>query len=311
MRGSRAAALVAGAALLASCGSADDLKARWLVLPEPPATAVRDGLGTGEITEIDLSTRSYRLADITVLDAFDSGITPERSYPPADYAFEFVGGEAQLDLGEDATRKGVATITLTFGPADVFYSDANGDGYQDAMIVLDQTVSYYSDDGARDRGAPSDETSTQSLLLLTYAEESIGDIFYVNTGPLASASARDTGFSVTTEPIGGLTDTIDLGWPEGIPVRIDEFGGAITCTHDVSEIDFDAVPTKANVLTAAPDASEIAGYDEYALFPLPADPQTTNMSIYAGYERKVFLLDGGDMTRWTDYRCGWTATSGR
>lgn len=317
MRGSRLAAFVASVALLAGCGSGDDLKSRWLVLPEPPDTLSRDGFGTPEITELDLANWTYELNAIDVLDAFDAGVFPERSYahpatPTGGYVLDFEDGSAVVELGEEATHKGVATLSLQFDGGGIYYSDANGDGFRDAMIVLDQTVTYYADEGAREAGTETEQRHTTSLLLLTYSEESIGDVFYVNTGPLTHISAIDTGFSVTTEEVDGFRDTIELGWPEGMPVRVDEHGGALTCSRSIDEIEaaLEEIPIEMDYLNAFPDRSEILGYDEYALFPLPVNSAETNILLYSGHERMVFLLDGGDITRWTDYRCGWIARSG-
>lgn len=313
MRGSRILALIALPVLLAACGSGDDLKSRWLELPQPPEILTHDGIGTSEIRDLDLLNWTFELDNMQVLDTFDTGVFPERSYanpktPDGGYLIDFENGSAVLELGEEASRSGVATISLRFGSDDVYYADANGDGYKDAMIVLDQTVAYYADDEAREEGREAAKEQMTSLLLLTYSEESVGDVFYVNIGSLTHISAIDNGFSVTTEEIDGLQDTIEIGWPEGIPVRVDDHGGAITCTRSMDEIEAatEKIPKKLDHLNAFPGRSEILGYDEYALFPLPADSEKTNNLLYSGYERKIFLLDGGDITRWTDYRCGWS-----
>lgn len=316
MRGSRRAVIAAGVLLLAGCGSGEDLKSRWLVLPKPPDTTTHDGIGTSQIRDLDLSNWTYELNSITALDAFDEGIVPERSYanpdtPIGGYEIDFADGLAEVELGPDATKSGVATIRLSFDEGDVYYSDANGDGDKDAMIVLDQTVLSYESDKARAAGVVREERSTTSLLLLTYSEESIGDVFYVNTGPITDVSALDAGFTVTTEEVGGYTDTIEVGWPQGIPVRVDDHGGALRCTDSLDDIQaaLEQTPLELEVLNAYPDVGEIPGYNEHAVFPLPVDPTVTNSLLYAGYERVVFLLDGGDISRWTDYRCGWAARS--
>lgn len=300
MRGSsptRVAAAFAAAALLAGCGSADDLKSRWLVLPQPPETITRFGPGTAEIADLRLADEQF---SVQLLDAFDEGAFPEGD---GGFPLAFDDGRATVELTEGEVP---VTVRLSFAEDDVYYSDANGDSFQDALIVLDQIVLYDSADGA-DREA-TDERRSTGILALTFSEGSIGDAYYLNVGPVDAVSAIEGGFTMTTGRVDGLRDTIEIGWPEGVPVRIDDHGGAIQCSRSIAEIEkaFEERPTELDMLTAAPGRSEITGYDEQAAFPLPADPDMTRAK---GFDRMVFLLDGGDVTRWTDYRCGWTASS--
>ena len=288
MRGSRLL-IAAGVLALSACGAGEDLKARWLVLPDPPQEVTTVGPGTAEITGLDIDNMSL---DVTVLEAPVEDVTEG-----FDQALTFREGKAELEF-----VTGSGTVPITVEIEDRYFSDANGDGFQDAMIVLDQHVT-----GADTTPTTSDEPST-AVMFLTYSEENIGQSFYVPTGPLEHVSAIEGGFSMTTTS-DGFSDTIEVGMPEGVPVRIDEHGGALHCATSIEEIDAALTqrPVKLDAVNAFPGLSEIAGYDEFALFPLP--DRTANPEIYGEYERMVFLLDGGDVTRWTDYRCAWVASS--
>lgn len=278
------------AALLGGCGAADDLKDRWLVLPSPPETLTREGPGTPEIAGLDLL--NWEFETITPLSPFGDDDYPTR------LDLHFTDGRAEITLGGEGTRRGAAT--LSFDEDDIYYSDANGDSFQDAIIILDQEISY----GVEDDGGEH----THGILALTYSEESVGDVFYLNLGPVDHISAIEGGFSLTTVEVDGYRDTIEMGWPSGVPVRIDEHGGAVQCVDSMEQIEkaLEAEPIDLESLAAHPGRDEIAGYDEQALFPLPVDPGALH---HSEYERMIFLLEGGDIHRWTDYRCGWAAIS--
>ncbi|AZQ77173.1 hypothetical protein EJ997_07325 [Flaviflexus ciconiae] len=314
MRGSRLVALAAATALLGACGSGDDLKSRWLVLPEPPATLTNAGLGSPEIQDIDLLNLDFVIRGIQFLESFDKDVFPERSFaaaitPEGGYRIEFREGSATVELGEEAVTEGVANVDLSFTADDVYYSDANADGVQDAMIVLDQTVSYYSSE--EDRGSdPVREVTGTGLLILGYEDGGIRTAFYVNPGPITDVSAIDAGFSVTSSD-GRLSDTIEIGMPDGVPVRVDEFGGALQCTQSIDEIReaMKQDPIEVESLNPYPGVGETPGYEEFALFELPPDEHETNTLLVSGYQQVVFLLDGGDVNLWTDWRCGWVPQS--
>ncbi|WP_182355173.1 hypothetical protein [Flaviflexus huanghaiensis] len=296
-------AIALGASLLAGCGSAEDLKSRWLVLPQPPEAVTRFGPGTSEIADLDLVGGTF---SVQLLDAFDPGVFPHHGNSVLPMSFD--SGRTVIDV--DASD-GPVSIRLSFTEDDIYYSDANGDTYQDALIVLDQTSLSYASEQSGIDGESAEERRGTGLLALTYSEGSATQAFYLNVGPLESVSAIDGGFSLTTGRVDGLTDTIEMGWPEGVPVRIDDHGGAIQCSRSIAEIEeaYNARPVGLKTLAAVPEKSEIAGYEEQAAFPLPGDAAVTRN--YPGFDRMIFLLDGGDMTRWTDYRCGWTPVSDR
>lgn len=299
------AGAVASVLALAACGSADDLKARWLELPTVPETLTHEGPGTPEIQDLDFGNMSLAVNDITFLDPFDRGVFPERTFatgltPDGGYMLDFDSGEATLELGPEAVREGTATVSLSFDDSAIYYSDANLDGYQDAMIVLDQSVTYEDSD--------NEDSVGTGILLITYAGESGGDLYYFNPGYITSVSAIDSGFSMT-RVVDEQADTIQLGMPDGVPVRIDQHGGSVTCTSDMDEIDLalEQEPFEVETLAPYPGVGEVAGYEEYALFEVPIDPLATNNLLTSGYVQVIFLLDGGDIHRWTDYRCGWVA----
>lgn len=303
MRGSKAVALLAALAL-AGCGSADDLRARWLVLPSPPHTLTNTGPGSPEVTEIDLLNTSFALSDIEFMEPFDRGVFPERTFaagltPDGGYQLDFENGSAALELGSEAVRDGTATLEISFGPEDIYYSDMNDDGFQDAMIVFDQTVTHTD--------SSLEDSSGMGVLLISY-DGGVGSTYYFNPGPVTSISAIDGGFSMTARK-DGLSDTIEVGMPEGVPVRIDSEGGSVQCVDDIDEIRLaqEQEPFERDSIHPYPGVGEVAGYEEFALFEVPIDPLETNSLISSGYAQVVFLADGGDINRWTDYRCGWVA----
>lgn len=307
----RRALLAAGAALtLAGCGSAADLKSRWVDLPSPVASPSYRGVGLADILEEDAASMTVRFADVTFLQGFDPEVFPERSYasvdtPEGGYVAEFSGGRAVVDIGPEATADGVARLELNMSGESILYADADADGYLDRLVVVDQQVSFYRSAEEREAGMMYATRPSTGFLLSLYG----GETFYLMSTPeqVSDLSVIDGGFSYTVTT-GDVLDTHEIGAPHGYPQRIDQYGGAISCSTDIGEIEaaLDGEPHTAKELSAYPGAPSFEGFDEHTYFEMPAGDEDANPMVFNGYTRVVFLLEGGDMGRWTDYRCGWT-----
>lgn len=281
----RLATLTAAALVLAGCGSADDLKARWLVLPEAATAEIHDGPGLNQIQSLDLKNLVVNMGEVAAYVPLAEDLYSESGEvfdPVRGYVMEFDGGTASADL------PGGHSLEWSFDEADMYFSDANGDGSQDVLLTLNQTI-------------VTDGDSAQSVAILTglYGNAEVTNLALVDVQPqVTSVSAIEGGWSYTTE-----IETVQLGYPADKPVIIDEFGGAMGCPRNMSVIEaaMEGEPKKAESLLNAEGGDAIAGFEEDGTYFLTEGRFETTEPM------ALFLLDGGDHTRASDWRCGWEA----
>lgn len=270
----RACSAIAALCLLAGCSSADDLKSRWVELPTPPAqqSAQLPGPELEQLCATPTPEASF-------LAPIDGGLPAPRhlSLDGTAMSIETPEGEVELSLSCDAA----------------VHADVDADGVSDTLVIANQDL---------------DGQASQAALLITPEAA-----FYLGSGEeITGVSALDEAVSYTLTR-GGYSDTVELGIRRGVPVRVDQYGGLPACVFDEGEIDAalqgrplkeipEVYPGQGPDLVTNEDGEEeetqqIPAYDKQPVFALPGERD--------GYVRAMFLLDGGDIHRWTDYRCGW------
>ncbi|MDO5722814.1 MAG: hypothetical protein Q4P33_00215 [Flaviflexus sp.] len=273
----RACSALAALCLLAGCSlsSADDLKSRWVELPSPPASPVaRTGPKGPDITTVCSSPTP----DATFL-------APIGGELPANRHLSLDGTDMSIESPE-----GTRQLSLTCDRA--VYADVDADGRSDILLIVNQEL-----DGA----------ASQAALLLTPDEA-----FYLDDGEkITDISAMDeaVSYTITRE---GYADTVELALRRGVPVRIDQHGGLPSCVRNSEDITEalegrplketpEVFPGEGPIITdkdgEEEESPQIPAYDQQPVFALAGQRD--------GYVRAMFLLDGGDIHRWTDYRCGW------
>lgn len=198
-----------------------------------------------------------------------------------------------LDGSEIVIDDGGQAHSLRVECEDAAFADLDGDGTAEALLALLEHR-----DGDRLASALL-VTADRSYYL--GAAEQITDL---------SAAEGELTYTMHNE---GYADTVRLGLRKGRPVRVDQHGGLPFCLTTSTEVDAalagyplketpEVFPGEGPEIRTDEDGEEeeiqqIPAYDEQPVFALPGEAD--------GYVRAMFLLDGGDIHRWTDYRCGW------
>lgn len=281
-------------------------------MPSPPAQIEHIGPGLQDIREIDILNHSFDFTYLTFLSSMAPDVYPERALasvdtPAGGYVFDFHNGSAVLDIGDQAGKWPASRITWTVTEDNLFYSDITGDGFLDLLMVVDQQIDRYESEADRDHGHPVESTQSRGIVVTPYAHGGLGQTMFIAAyDDVTDVSAIENGFSYTVTA-GGYSDTVEFGMPNGYPERIDEYGGAVLCTTDIEQIRqiLETEPRTTKAMAAYPEGEPTDWFEEWTYFDFPAAESEANPQVFSGTQRTLYLLDGGDMNRWTDYRCGW------
>gem|GEM_PF-4153573 len=313
------------------------------MLPEAPDEIVLDGEGDTDIQgDADVSNASFPLQSVTFMEELDPDFLPYEPYlrgfdltaAPRDelpeYEVSFEDGEATMEFESDLSPR-AHVDPENFGPTGewrmsikkIIYSDATDDGYQDPLIVVDEEIEFFTTMAGSTQAENRGTVRATAVIAVPWdtRRSGLGDPFYVTRvadggGSLDGFSAIEGGWTMNFHGRQNIVEVIEFGMPNGVPVRIDDFGGAVRCTDDInalrkaftlepSQLD----PEKSRFVYDYPsgDSQPIEHYDRQTFMPLVGDSIHQRAPRGADRVLVAFLLDGGDINRWTDYRCGWVA----